>query len=260
MKYLFLDESGSHDLAVIDPAYPVFVLVGAIVDGESTLEAIGGSLADLKVKLFGTSSVVLHTADMGRNRRGFEMLDDLALRARVRAKLNALLGILEYSAIACVVHKSAHLARHGADALDPYVLCLAILVERFCFEVGSERESGAVVVERRTPRLDRQVEHAWAYLRASGTRYVRPSIIARRIESFSLAGKKEAHAGLELADLIVTPIGRAALGRTSFVDYRVIESKLRSDKNGRVEGVGLVILPKEEGRVPLRSSRPRGPV
>jgi len=160
VKYLFLDESGSHDLAVIDPAYPVFVLGGAIIDGESTLEAIGEALADLKVGLFGTSSVVLHTADMCRNRRGFEMLDDPALRARVRAKLNALLGILDHSAIACVVHKGAHLARHGADALDPYVLCLGILLERFCFEVGSERESGVVVVERRTPRLDRQVEHA----------------------------------------------------------------------------------------------------
>lgn len=111
MKYLFLDESGSHDLAVIDPAYPVFVLGGAIIDGESTLEAIG-----------------------------------------------------------------------------------------------------------------------------------------------------EALAGLELADLIVTPVGRAALGRTSFVDHRVVESKLRRDKNGRVEGVGLVMLPKEEGRVPPRSSRPQEPV
>ena len=31
MKVLFLDESGDHNLAVIDPQYPLFVLGGIIV-------------------------------------------------------------------------------------------------------------------------------------------------------------------------------------------------------------------------------------
>ena len=31
MKVLFLDESGDHNLAVIDPQYPLFVLGGVIV-------------------------------------------------------------------------------------------------------------------------------------------------------------------------------------------------------------------------------------
>ena len=32
MKVLFLDESGDHNLSVIDPSYPIFVLGGVIVD------------------------------------------------------------------------------------------------------------------------------------------------------------------------------------------------------------------------------------
>ena len=32
MKTLFLDESGSHNLAVIDPQYPLFVLGGVILE------------------------------------------------------------------------------------------------------------------------------------------------------------------------------------------------------------------------------------
>ncbi len=32
MKVLFLDESGDHNLSVIDPQYPMFVLGGVIVD------------------------------------------------------------------------------------------------------------------------------------------------------------------------------------------------------------------------------------
>ncbi len=34
MKVMFLDESGSHNLTVIDPQYPVFVLGGVIVDAD----------------------------------------------------------------------------------------------------------------------------------------------------------------------------------------------------------------------------------
>ncbi|MBA7700163.1 hypothetical protein ES703_108872 [subsurface metagenome] len=32
MKILFLDESGDHNLSIIDPQYPLFVLGGVIVD------------------------------------------------------------------------------------------------------------------------------------------------------------------------------------------------------------------------------------
>ncbi|MBT4069358.1 MAG: DUF3800 domain-containing protein, partial [Candidatus Marinimicrobia bacterium] len=32
MKILFLDESGDHDLRIIDPQYPLFVLGGVIVE------------------------------------------------------------------------------------------------------------------------------------------------------------------------------------------------------------------------------------
>lgn len=32
MKYLFLDESGDHDLINIDKKYPIFVLAGCIID------------------------------------------------------------------------------------------------------------------------------------------------------------------------------------------------------------------------------------
>jgi len=32
VKILFLDESGDHNLSIIDPQYPLFVLGGVIVD------------------------------------------------------------------------------------------------------------------------------------------------------------------------------------------------------------------------------------
>ena len=43
---------------------------------------------------------------------------------------------------------------------------------------------------------------------------------------------------------IVTPIGRKVLGKTIKEDYRVVEEKFRCSQTGKVEGYGLVVLPK----------------
>lgn len=43
---------------------------------------------------------------------------------------------LQCQVVACAVRKDEHLARYGIAALDPYMLSLDILVERFCFEIG----------------------------------------------------------------------------------------------------------------------------
>ena len=80
MKYLFLDESGSHNLRVIDPDYPVFVLGGVIVDGDEQLGAIDASVRRFKSRFFARRPVTLHTADITRARNGFEALRDPAAR------------------------------------------------------------------------------------------------------------------------------------------------------------------------------------
>lgn len=49
---------------------------------------------------------------------------------------------------------------------------------------------------------------------------------------------------LTIADLVVTPIGRKVLGKTVKEDYRVVEEKFRRSRDGRIEGYGLVVLPR----------------
>lgn len=43
---------------------------------------------------------------------------------------------------------------------------------------------------------------------------------------------------------MVTPIGRKVLGKAVKEDYRVVEGKFRRSPSGRIEGYGLVVLPK----------------
>ena len=147
MKVLFLDESGDHNLSVIDPQYPLFVLGGAIVEQDYAEGRLTDELNIFKQTLFGRTDIILHTADIARNRNGFEGLKDTALRNRFYDALNALMRGLQYSVVACVIRKDEHLSRYGVAALDPYMLSLDVLVERFCFDIGSVSGGGVIVAE-----------------------------------------------------------------------------------------------------------------
>ena len=256
VKHLFLDESGSHNLHVVDPDYPVFVLGGVIIDGDARLATVDAAVRTFRTRFFGERDVTLHTADISRARNGFEALRDGAVRHQFYSGLNALVASLELKVVACAIRKAAHMERYGPLAVDPYMLSLGVVVERFCFEIGRPPERGRIVVERRGRQLDRALAVAWDALRLGGTAYVRPVTINRRIQKLELRSKCPDEIGLQLADLVVSPIARAVLGKPTHEDFQVIRSKFRRSPDGHIEGAGLVILPKEGGRGPLRSSRP----
>jgi hypothetical protein len=244
MKVMFLDESGDHNLRVIDPQYPLFVLGGVIVDKDYAEGELSERLAAFKRDLFGREDLILHTADITRNRNGFEGLKDAGFRQAFYEQLNALMADLRYSVVACAIRKDQHLSRYGVAALDPYLLSLDVLVERFCMDVGNIEAGGLIVAERRDPTLDHELELAWLNLKIQGTRFLQAKQIERRILAMNLRDKKANLAGLQLADLVVTPIGRKVLGKTVKEDYQVVEQKLRRSGSGRIEGYGLVVLPK----------------
>ena len=245
MKTLYLDESGDHNLAVIDPQYPVFVLGGVIVDQPYAEHEVGRQLRQFKVAVFGRDDLILRTADISRNTRGFEALKDRAFRERFYERLNELMRGLAYTVVACAIRKDLHFARYGTTAVDPYLFGLEVLVERFCLAVGRERGGGQIVAERRNAVLDRELLGAWERLRQRGTRNARPRVIRDRIATLELRAKSENIAGLQLADLVVGPIGRFVLGKQTHEDFRIIESKLRQVGTRGYLGPGLVILPKQ---------------
>ncbi len=244
MRVMFLDESGDHNLAVIDPSYPLFVLGGVIVDQRYAEGPLEETLRDFKHRLFGREDLILHTADITRNRNGFEWLKDPTFRERFYRELNALIRGLKFQVVACVIRKNDHLQRYGLAALDPYMLSLDVLVERFCMDIGCVVGGGVIVAERRDPTLDRELDIAWLNLKVQGTWYVQAKAIEERIVGLNLRPKTANIAGLQLADLVVTPIGRKVLGKAIKEDYRVIEEKFRCSRKGRIEGYGLVVLPK----------------
>lgn len=250
MKILFLDESGDHNLSVIDPQYPMFVLGGVIMDQSYAEGPLTDALNVFKREMFGRIDIILHTADIIRNRNGFERLKDANFRNRFCERLNNLMRAVTYSVVACAIRKDDHLARYGVAALDPYLLSLDVLVERFCFDIGRISGGGVIVAEKRDPTLDRQIELAWLNLKIQGTHYLQATDIEQRVLALNLRSKTDNVAGLQLADLVVSPIGRHLLGKPDNDDWHIVNSKFRRSRTGRVEGYGLVVLPKQQGPAP----------
>lgn len=244
MKVLFLDESGDHSLTVIDPQYPVFVLGGVIMDRGYAEGPLVEAMNAFKQEMFGRTDIILHTADITRNRNGFERLKEADFRTRFYDRLNAMVRGIDFKVVACAIKKNAHLSRYGVAALDPYLLSLDVLVERFCFEIGRVAGGGVIVAEKRDATLDQQLELAWLNLKIQGTRFLQAHDLGERVLGLNLRGKTANLAGLQLADLVVTPIGRHVIGKPAKEDWHVVREKFRTNRAGVVEGYGLVVLPK----------------
>jgi hypothetical protein len=161
--------------------------------------------------------------------------------------LSGLMTELEYRVIACVIHKDRLVAKHGKRALDPYEIGLENVVERFCFELGSGVDGGFICAEKRRPDLDHRLDVAWESFRIRGT----PALnkhgsgqIDERIIGLSLKAKSVNIAGLQLADLVISPVGRHFMGLSTHDNWDIVRRKMCRDHHGRIEGSGLIVLPE----------------
>lgn len=207
MLLLFLDESGDHNLDVIDPQYPLFVLGGCIIDNDYHEKVITPNLKEYNLDLFGRDDFIMHTADIVRRRDVFQKLTNKQFRERFYKETNLLMDKLEYTIVACVIKKNEHLSRYGLSAIDPYMLALKLLAERFVYEVRNKYDGiqSHIIAESRDETLNNQLRLAWMELRISGTGYLTASEIRKYLApDIHIYDKKKDIAGLQIADLIVS--------------------------------------------------------
>jgi len=240
---MYLDESGDHSLRVVDPAYPVFVLAGVMIDDAYERRVVRLELDELKQALVGNARVVLHTSDLIRNRNGFERMKAPAFRGRFLDVLTAAMRRWSYTVVACAIRKDHHARKYGTSAIDPCMLSLEVVVERFCYELRQRDAVGAgIIAEARGQPLDRILERSWQDVLLNGTRYIGRHELSSRVRRLELRTTTAGEAGLELADLVVSPIGRHAIGKPPREDWAIVSEKLRR-REGSWRGAGLVVLP-----------------
>ena len=107
MYQLYIDESGDHNLIQIDDQYPVFVLTGVLIEEDCHNTTLTDELKNFKIELFGDENIILHTADITRNKNGFERLKETEFRNNFYEKSNNLLSRIDFKVIAAAIKKNA---------------------------------------------------------------------------------------------------------------------------------------------------------
>jgi hypothetical protein len=131
----------------------------------------------------------------------------------------------------CFLDESGDHILSGGDPNYP-VFVLAGVVEVLSEERGARAK---IIAESRSSSLDQRLKRTWEGLLEKGTPYVRAQRLRRRVEGLIFKKKGDNEAGLQLADLVASPIGRHYLGKPAKEDWEIVAGKLRH---------GLVVFPK----------------
>jgi hypothetical protein len=237
---IYVDESGDHSLASIDPEYPVFVLSFCIFRKPSYTDVVTPAIRRLKFGTFGHDMVVLHESDIRRKKGAFAQLSKEP-RDAFMDRLTDIIEAADFQLVAVVIDKRRLKDRYTAPA-HPYHLAMEFGMERIYRLLCDEGQDGAltyIVCEARGAKEDAELELQFRRIRDGGNYFRKPLPF-----DLIIASKKTNSEGLQLADLTARPIGLSVLrpGQQNRA-CKVLEGKYYRGANGKVFGAGLKVFP-----------------
>ena len=208
---------------------------------EDYIASVVPRVQELKYATFGHDMVVLHEREIRKAAPPFDVLQNVAVRAKFMASLSELMAAAPMMIVAAVIDKAAFKRRRGVDT-NPYHVALEFGLERVFLELQGRGQVGrptSVVFESRGREEDRTLELEFLRICSS----TRVDGLARTLR-FQCASKGANSSGLQLADMIARPIGLHHLRpEQPNRAWDVIQSKIRRDPRGRMEGWGLKTYP-----------------
>ena len=238
---VFVDESGDHNLTRIDPQFPVFVLLFAIVRKDDYVSRVCPDLQRFKFEFWGHDEVVLHEHEIRKPFGDFLFLLQKPLRERFLAGLTAQMTAFPATVVAVVIDKMAFAARY-ANPVSPYDYALEMGLERVYLhleQMGQAAAKTVIVVEMRGKREDADLELAFRRVCDGNNALNRPLPL-----HLVMVPKSSNSAGLQLTDLMARPVALHHLrpGQPNRA-FAIIATKLRRSPTGKTEGWGLKLLP-----------------
>jgi hypothetical protein len=216
---VFVDESGSPTMRAIDPNHPVFVLVFCIVNKWEYCDVIQPAIKRLKFQFFGHDMTVLHSREIRKRQREFDILMDEERRRRFLKSLDDIVRNSKFDVIATVIDKRD--VWDDQSAVNPDFLYHHALWEcikklrHFLREKGEADKLTHIIAESRGKIEDRNLVRAFDAISyaidfSDGHSDIN---VKQHTDHLSLlfAEKKINSAGLQLADLVGHPLGRHAI-------------------------------------------------
>jgi hypothetical protein len=236
--YLFLDESGDQNLAHYDASFPIFTLCGILVSDDN-YRLIGEQIIALKRKFWGERKVILHSRDIRKCEKGFEMLFDLDVKKDFYQDINSMMQDNNYTVISCSIKKDEYIRKYGR-LQDVYALSLSFIIERAVFYLDSQNDTSAelyIYAEKRGKKEDASLLNYYKEVLNRGTYFVTSGRIKSYFKGFEFKSKKENIIGLQLADLVAYPVTRYVLdSKASNAAFDIIEPKIYT-QGGRQHGL-----------------------
>lgn len=237
---VFADESGDHGLARINPDYPVFVLSCCIFGKEDYVDRVCPALQGFKMRWWPHDAVVLHSAQIKRREPPFGFLQEKDRRERFMTDLTRTLNEMPFVLVAGVIHKERLKQRYPTPD-NPYALALKYCMGQvYSYVRDHEPESELhFLVERRGKLEDADLKRAFRSACEGDSQCGR--MLGLSIE---LVDKKANLPGLQVADLVSTPIGRY-VHRPEQPNraFEMIRKKFQRSSAGEHRGWGFEVLP-----------------
>ena len=245
--YLYIDECGDHNLANFDEQFPIFTLCGIIVRDDKRMW-LENEIHTLKQDFWGNQHTILHSRDIRKCQRGFEILFDLDVKKHFYERINDILGAEGvYVIVACAILKESYIRNYG-KMNDVYAQSLSFVLERAVFYLDSVKEDEEVelhtVVEMRGKKEDEKLHTFYMQLLDKGTYWVGSERLKQFAKSFTLQPKKANVIGLQVADLVAYPITRHILDPNEpNMAYDIIRNNIYTEN---LKQIGIKIIPHEQ--------------
>jgi hypothetical protein len=239
--YLFIDESGDHGLANIDPDFSVFVLCGVIFS-ESEYQIFRERVNKLKVELWGSIGVIFHSRDIRKHEKEFQIFFDMEKKRIFYDQINSIIAESGYSIIASAIQKEEFIKKYGKLS-NVYSISLSFILERTIFFLDRAPDASEleIIVEKRGRAEDLVLSQHYNDIHSIGTYYVTPERIQFYKTKLKFTSKKENINGLQLADLAAYPIARHIIEPERVnLAYDILVRKFYEDDGDRH---GLKIYP-----------------
>ncbi|RUV89703.1 DUF3800 domain-containing protein [Mesorhizobium sp. M1A.F.Ca.IN.022.07.1.1] len=208
---VFVDESGDHNLEIVNPEYPVFVLALCVFRKEDYVNIVCPRVQQFKLAWFGHDVCILHEREIRKDLPPFGFLKSRAIKEDFLTQLTAIIADTSMTIIPAVIRKDHHKQRYS-DPDNPYHLALLFCMERLALFLNANQQTGKlthIIFEQRGGKAgggeeDRKLELEFRRI-MDGKHY-----LARRGFSnmeMEIIPKASNSIGLQLADLVARPIG-----------------------------------------------------
>ena len=204
---IYIDESGDHSIASINPRYPLFVLSFCIIQKEIYTHNISPAFRKLKFSIFGHDMIIFHEHEIRKKLGAFSTLGK-EQREHLLESLSNIIAQSNFTIIPIIIDK-LNLKRFGLDLPHVYHLAMRLGLEQtykfLCSKEQKDLKSHVIFEARgRMEDLALEVESRRVCDCQNSLKKPLPFEII-------LADKKANSAGLQLADMVARPIGLSVL-------------------------------------------------